>query len=181
MKNIKINNYLDSTYLTTSEDAGISESKTMEIVISRIHEAINLEFACIMIRPEFVSVAKKLIARSHSNLKIGTVIDFPLGESRTEQKVLEASNAIKNGAHDIDFVCDYNAFKRGDYNKFDSDIIQSTDIVIKNSGIVKWIIETGALSKEEIRAISARISKLVQDCFPERCNKVFTEYQPCTF
>ena len=175
MKNISINiaNYLESTYLNTSQEVGISESKIQEIVISKINEAIKANFICVMIRPQFVSVAKKMIDYNNSNVKIGTVVDFPLGDGATEQKVSEAQSVIDNGVNDIDFVCDYNAFKRGNLNKFDKDITAGTKVGIENNKTVKWIIETGALSKEEIINISQRIADLIQTHLPKQSKSVF--------
>ena len=144
-KQVNIAGYLDSTYLKTSAEEGVSEIETKEIVINAIKEAIDAKFACIMIRSEFIAIAKELIEKSKSKLKIGTVVDFPFGNSTTEQKIIEAKSAIESGAYDIDYVCDYNAFKRGAFAKFDSDIIEGTKIVLENKKIVKWIIETGAL------------------------------------
>ena len=172
-KQVNIAGYLDSTYLKTSAEAGVSEIETKEIVINAIKEAIDAKFACIMIRSEFIAIAKELIEKSKSKLKIGTVVDFPFGNSTTEQKIIEAKSAIERGAYDIDYVCDYNAFKRGAFAKFDSDILEGTKIVLGNKKIVKWIIETGALSVDEIRNIAKRISTLVQSNFPKNANKVF--------
>ena len=172
-KQVNIADYLDSTYLKTSAEEGVSEIETKEIVFNAIMEAIDAKFACIMIRSEFIAIAKELIEKSKSKLKIGTVVDFPFGNSTTEQKIIEAKSAIESGAYDIDYVCDYNAFKRGAFAKFDSDIIEGTKIVLENKRIVKWIIETGALSADEIKAIAKRISKLVQSNFPKNTNKVF--------
>ena len=172
-KQVNIAGYLDSTYLKTSAEAGVSEIETKEIVINAIKEAIDAKFACIMIRSEFIAIAKELIEKSKSKLKIGTVVDFPFGNSTTEQKIIEAKLAIVSGAYDIDYVCDYNAFKRGAFAKFDSDILEGTKIVLGNKKIVKWIIETGALSADEIRNIAKRISTLVQSNFPKNANKVF--------
>ena len=172
-KQVNIAGYLDSTYLKNSAEAGVSEIETKEIVINAIKEAIDAKFACIMIRSEFIAIAKELIEKSKSKLKIGTVVDFPFGNSTTEQKIIEAKSAIESGAYDIDYVCDYNAFKRGAFAKFDSDILEGTKIVLGNKKIVKWIIETGALSADEIRNIAKRISTLVQSNFPKSANKVF--------
>ena len=174
-KQVNISSYLDSTYLKTSAEAGVSEIETKEIVINAIKEAIDANFACIMIRSEFIPIARELIekSKSKSKLKVGTVVDFPFGNSTTEQKIIEAKLAIESGAFEIDYVSDYNAFKRGNFGKFDSDILEGTKIVLENKKIVKWIIETGALSADEIKAIAKRISKLVQSNFPQNANKVF--------
>jgi deoxyribose-phosphate aldolase len=172
-KQINIAQHLDSTYLKTASEAGITEADTQEIVIATIDEAIASEFACVMIRPEFVVMAKERIESKKSKLKVGTVIDFPFGNGSTSQKLAEAKSAIDNGAFDIDFVCDYNAFKRGAFDKFDNDIVEGTKLALSSKKIVKWIIETGALSRDEIRNISKRVAQLVQSNFPENAGKVF--------
>jgi deoxyribose-phosphate aldolase len=172
-KQVSIAGYLDSTYLKTATEAGISQIETKKNVINSIKEAIDADFACIMIRSEFIAIAKELIETSKSKLKVGTVVDFPFGNSTTEQKIAEAKLAIESGAYDIDYVSDYNAFKRGAFGKFDSDILEGTSLVLENKKIVKWIIETGALSVDEIRDIAKRISTLVQSNFPKNANKVF--------
>ena len=172
-KKVNIASYLDSTYLKTAAETGISQIETKENVVNSINEAIDANFACIMIRSEFIAIAKELIETSKSKLKVGTVVDFPLGTSSTKQKIYMGKLAIESGAYDIDYVSDYNAFKRGSFEKFDNDIIEVTKFVLGHKKIIKWIIETGALSKDEIRSISKRISKLVQSNFPQNSNKVF--------
>ena len=172
-KQVNIASYLDSTYLKTASEAGISEIEIKEIVVNAIKEAIEAKFACIMIRSEFIAIAKQLIEKSKSKLKVGTVVDFPFGICSTKQKIAEAKLAIESGAYDIDYVCDYNAFKRGAFVKFDSDILEGTSLVLENKKIVKWIIETGALSADEIKNIAKRISRIVQSNFPQNANKVF--------
>ena len=170
---MKIEEYLDSTYLKLPEEAGISIKETDAKINEIIEEGLASNFACVMIRPNFVSKAFEKIQTSKSKLKVGTVIDFPFGNDSTENKVNEAKVAISNGAFDIDFVCDYNSFKRGNYEKFDTDIFEGTKICFENRKIVKWIIETGALSKDEIRNISKRITNLIQSNFPTFVKDVY--------
>ena len=170
---LEIENYLDSTYLKTSGEAQVSDDETRIRVERLIDEAISHDFACIMIRPEFVTLATQKIKVTASKVKVGTVIDFPLGQGSTNFKVQEAIAAMNGGAFDIDFVCDYNAFKRGDVRKFDMDILQATNVVMKEKKVAKWIIETGSLSSDEIRSISKRISGIVQSNFPNNCHNVF--------
>ncbi len=172
-KRINIAKYLDSTYLKTPEESGVTESQSIEIVLQLIDEAITNRFACIMIRPHFVLMAVERIRSAKSELKVGTVVDFPFGNSDTSIKLKEAEFAIENGAYDIDFVCDYNAFKRGAFKKFDADIVEGTKICVENKKIAKWIIETGALSKDEIRKISRRISVLIDRNFSGNTANVF--------
>ena len=166
----KINSYIDSTYLKTADEAELTELENKKIVFSVIEEAMLARFACVMIRPIFVLDA---VQKIRLDLKVGTVIDFPLGGSDTIKKIDEAKYVIQNGAHDIDFVSDYNAFKRGDLEKFNRDILEGTKLCLDNKRIVKWIIETGALSKDEIRRISKHISNLIETNFSKSLDSIF--------
>ena len=108
---MNIKQYLDATYLKTAAQAGVSENENLKIVKNYIQEAIDEEFKLIMIRPEMVTLAKEMIAKAKSKVDIGTVIDFPVGNSHVEKKLKEAKKAIEDGANDLDFVCNYEAFK----------------------------------------------------------------------
>ena len=114
-----ISSYIDSTFLKTAEEMNISDSENELIVFKMLDDAIRSNYACFMIRPNYVKKVCDKIKSLKSSLKVGTVVDFPLGTSSTKCKVTEAKQAISNGAYDIDFVSDYNAFKRGDFKKFD--------------------------------------------------------------
>lgn len=111
---MNVKQYLDSTYLKTASQAGLSDAENALVVKNVIVEAIKEEFKLVMIRPEFVAMAKEMIAEAKSILLVGTVIDFPEGKSNLETKIKEANEAITNGADDLDFVCNYEAFKNGE-------------------------------------------------------------------
>lgn len=172
---MKIEDYLDSTYLKTAEQAMISEEKNKKIVENLVNEAIKHNFKLVMIRPMYIKLANHLINKSKSKVLIGTVIDFPLGDSSTEEKIKQAKEVIDLGVDDIDYVADYNIYKQKRYEKFDEDILEGTRIGYENEKTVKWIIETGALSKEEINGITKRISKIVSENFPDFCESVFVK------
>lgn len=164
---MNIKSYLDSTYLKTAKQANVSETENLKIIKNSIQEAISEGFKLIMIRPENVSLAKKMIQDANSKLTIGTVIDFPEGISSLATKLEEAKNAIANGADDLDFVCNYTAFKKGDVNVLKNEILACTQLGLENNKIVKWIIEVAALSSDEIIQISALIKNVVLLHFKE--------------
>lgn len=159
--------YLDSTYLKTASQAGLSESENMLVVEKAIREAIDEGFKLIMIRPEYVSLAKEMILKANSVLLVGTVIDFPEGTSNLETKLKEANKAIENGADDLDFVCNYEAFKNGDLTLVKEEILIGTQIGLANNKTVKWIIEVAALSDKQIIQLSALIKNVVISNFKE--------------
>ena len=164
---MNIKDYLDSTYLKTASQAGISENENREIVINCIQEAIDERFKLVMIRPEMVTLAKKMIVKENSKLNIGTVIDFPQGNSTLSKKLIEARQAIIDGADDLDFVCNYEAFKKGKINLVKEEILKCTQLGIQNHKIVKWIIEVAALNNQQIIQLSALIKNIVISNFKE--------------
>jgi len=159
--------YLDSTYLKTAVQAGISEAENAAIAQSFIKEAIDEQFKLIMIRPEMVAVARQLITEAKSKLTIGTVIDFPDGRSTVDKKLEEAQQAIADGADDLDFVCNYEAFKNGDTELVKNEILECTKLGLEHHKIVKWIIEVAALNHQQIVQLSSLIKNVVMSNFRE--------------
>lgn len=169
---MNIKQYLDSTYLKTAEQAGISEEKNILVAQGFIQEAIEEHFKLIMIRPEMVSLAKKMITEANSLVQIGTVIDFPEGTSSLEDKLQEAILAIKDGADDLDFVCNYQAFKNGEIDLVKEEILKCTQLGLAHNKVVKWIIEVAALTEKEIIQLSSLIKNVIvsnfeQELFPK--------------
>ena len=163
-----VKNYLDSTYLKTSEQLGIGETENRSIVSDFIKEAIFYQFKLIMIRPEYVILAKTLIDTAHSKVLVGTVVDFPLGLSKTEDKIQEAQQAIENGVDEVDFVINYQAFKKGEISLVKNEVLFGSKLCLANNKTVKWIIETAALTEKEIIQISALIKNVVISNFSEK-------------
>ena len=173
---MNIKQYLDSTYLKTAEQANISENENTEIVKKCIQEAIDNDFKLIMIRPDKVTLAKKMIDEAHSKVTIGTVIDFPLGNGTLEEKLAEAKEAIENGVDDLDFVVDYEAFKRGEVEAIKEQVLEGTKLGLSHHKIVKWIIEVAALDNHQIVQLSASIKNVVIANFDENdYEKVFVK------
>lgn len=164
---MNIKQYLDSTYLKTASQAGLSEAENDIVVKNAITEAITEGFKLIMVRPEYVALAKEMILKANSNLDVGTVIDFPEGKSDIEAKLKEANEAIANGADDLDFVCNYEAFKNGDTELVKQEILIATQIGLANNKTVKWIIEVAALNEKEIIQLSSLIKNIVISNFNE--------------
>ncbi|MFA9190849.1 deoxyribose-phosphate aldolase [Flavobacterium sp. FZUC8N2.13] len=162
-----IRSFIDSTYLKTAIQAGLDESQNQVVVETFITEAIEEGFKLIMIRPEMVAVAKQMIAPSDSNLAIGTVIDFPEGQSTIDCKLEEAQQAILDGADELDFVCNYQAFKNGKVDLLKDEILRGTQLALENNKIIKWIIEVAALTDKQIIQLSALIKNVVITHFKE--------------
>ena len=173
---MNIKQYLDSTYLKTADQAGINEVENVLVAKGFIEEAINEHFKLIMIRPKIVSLAKKMITEANSNLQIGTVIDFPEGKSSVNEKINEAIQAINDGVDDLDFVCNYEAFKNGDIDLVKEEILKCTQLGLSNKKVVKWIIEVAALNDKQIIQLSSLIKNVIISNFEqEQFPKVFVK------
>ncbi len=164
---MNIKQYLDSTYLKTAKQAGISENENRKIVEKCIQEAIDEQFKLIMIRPDYVTLAKKMITNANSKVDIGTVISFPKGKATLDEKLQEAQKAIQDGADDLDFVCNYKEFKKGNLELIKQEILECTALGLENKKIVKWIIEVAAMNNHQIVQLSALIKKLIISNFKE--------------
>jgi deoxyribose-phosphate aldolase len=133
-----INEHIEHTLL--KQDA------TKADLIKLFDEAIENKFFGVCINPCYVSLAKEYL--KNSDVKIVTVIGFPLGANTTEVKVFETEKAIKDGADEIDMVI--NVTKVKDKEK---DFIVNEIKEIKkacNGHNLKVIIETDLLTKEDI-------------------------------
>lgn len=166
---MKMQQYLDSTYLKTATQAGLTERENQTIVEGFVVEAIEEGFKLIMIRPDMVSVARKLIDAASSNVLVGTVIDFPEGTASIEQKISEAKKAIEEGADELDFVCNYQAFKSGNSTLVKEEILHGTQFAFINHKVVKWIIEVAALHPHQIVQLTALIKNVILTHFKEDC------------
>ena len=162
-----IKQYLDSTYLKTPEQAGLSDSENEKVARGFIQEANNKKFKLIMIRPDRVSLALKMISDAKSKVLVGTVIGFPEGNYSLEQKLEEAKKAIEDGADELDFVCNYEAFKKGQIDFVKEEILQGTKLGISNHKTVKWIIEVAALNSQQIMHLSCLVKNVVISNFSE--------------
>ncbi len=164
---MNIKQYLDSTYLKTPSQAGLSDAENTIIVKEFIQEAIDENFKLIMIRPDMVSLASKMIIETNSAVQIGTVIDFPEGTAGLEAKLAEATQAIQDGADDLDFVCNYEAFKAGNIDLVKEEVLKCTQLGLAHNKVVKWIIEVAALDEKQIMQLSAMIKNSVITHFKE--------------
>lgn len=162
-----IKQYLDATYLKKPEQSGLTQYEHDKNVIDFIRETISEEFKLVMIRPDYVARAKQMIDQANSKVLLGTVIDFPDGKSELHQKISEAQQAIQDGADELDFVCDYNAFKSGNVAKVKQEIEECTRLVLRHHKVIKWIIEVAALTEKEIIQLSALIKNVVMLHFKE--------------
>lgn len=162
-----IRQYLDSTYLKTPDQAGLTAYENEVVVKSVVNEAVNQKFKLVMIRPDMVTMAKQIVVAAGSKVAVGTVIDFPLGQGTLEDKFKEAQAAIDAGADDLDFVLNYEGFKSGRVEEVKEQVLACTRLGLMHGKIVKWIIEVAALNDHEIVQLSALVKNVVLSNFEE--------------
>ena len=99
-----------------------------------------------------------------------------MGNGTLEDKLAEAKQAIENGVDDLDYVVDYEAFKRGEIDIVKEQVLQGTKLGLAHNKIVKWIIEVAALDNHQIVQLSALIKNVVIANFSEKeYDKVFVK------
>lgn len=133
-----LNKYIEHTLL--KQDALESD------LIKLFTEAKENNFLGVCINPCYVKFTKEHL--KNSDIKVVTVIGFPLGANTTETKVFETQKAISDGADEIDMVINVTKLKDND-----KDFIINEIKAIKeacNGHNLKVIIETDLLTREEI-------------------------------
>jgi len=129
--------YIDHTLL--------KPSATKEDIKRLCEEAKKYGFASVCVNPSWVSYCKKLL--QGSDVKVCTVIGFPLGATTPTVKAMEAREAIMNGADEVDMVINVGALKSGDYQLVLDDIKAVREAT--KGKILKVIIETALLTDVE--------------------------------
>lgn len=127
-------------------DHTLLKAETTKNQIEKLcEEAKKYEFASVCVNPTWVHYSAQLL--SGTNVKVCTVIGFPLGATTSEVKAFETKNAIENGAQEIDMVINIGALKDGNYNLVRDDI--KAVVEAANGTLVKVIIESCLLTDEE--------------------------------
>jgi len=142
MKKKEIAKYIDHTLLKPEAEAGDIEKLCAE--------ALDYNFASVCINPGYIETASKII--QGSQVKVCTVIGFPLGANTTETKVFEALDAIGRGASEIDMVINIGRFKSKEYDYVENEI-KAIVRAIGGRALLKVIVETCLLEDWEIEKV----------------------------
>ena len=134
---MRLNKTIDHTIL--NPDA------TKEEVIKVIDEAKAYDFASVCLEPCWVTIAAERLA--DSEVKVCTVIGFPLGANTKTVKAFEAKEAVENGADEVDMVLNIGALKSGEYDLVLEDMKAVREAA--KDAVVKVILETCLLTDEE--------------------------------
>lgn len=138
----RIASYIDHTLL--------APTATKDAIKSLCEEAVTYHFASVCVHGSYTSMCAKLL--EGSNVKVCTVVGFPLGSSSSESKAFEAEQAIRDGSDEIDMVLNIGRLLSGD-NEYVLHDIKRVKEACKER-VLKVIIETALLNEEQKRVAS---------------------------
>ncbi|WP_405293829.1 deoxyribose-phosphate aldolase [Methanobrevibacter sp.] len=150
MYNIKNSKELASLINYTNLNNMISENEMKDF----LEKAKELNFNSVVISPTYVPLAKEIL--SDTNIKIGSVVGFPLGFEDTESKVKASEELIKKGADEIEVVMNLSHLKDEKYSLLENEIGQIKKTI--GDKVLKVIIETKALEDYE-KANAAKVAE----------------------
>lgn len=145
---MELNKYIDHTLL--KQDA------TYEMIDKLCEEAKKYQFFSVCVNGCHVKRCVENL--KGTNVKVCTVVGFPLGAVTTNTKIFETKEAIENGASEIDMVINIGALKSKDFDFVYDDIKAIVDVT-RNKALLKVIIETCLLTDEEIIEVSKLVVK----------------------
>jgi deoxyribose-phosphate aldolase len=148
----------------TIDQTLLSPTATLQAVHGLCVTAKRNHFAAVCINPSYIPIAKKVL--SGSDVKICSVVGYPLGANSIETKVFEARDNVKKGADELDVVVNIGMIKSGNYSYVEKEIgiiisvIRREQMAEYNKHInVKIVIENGSLTKEEVK----KVCKIVEE------------------
>nr|WP_274704443.1 deoxyribose-phosphate aldolase [Salinimicrobium profundisediminis] len=135
---IEINRYIDHTILKATA--------TSEDIVELCKEAKEYNFFSVCVNSGFVPLAKKEL--EGTDVKVCTVVGFPLGAMSTAAKVFETQQALKDGAEEVDMVINIGELKSKNFKQVEEEIAEIKKTV--GDKVLKVIIETCYLTPQEI-------------------------------
>ncbi len=140
--------YLDSTNLKA--DAASRNIEDLCLQAAKFH------MAAVCIQPYRLVQARKLL--SGSGVKLCTVIGFPLGADGLQSKLYLAGQSLADGADELDMVINLGALKDRDYSKVEAEIQALAGLKSEQDFLLKVIVETALLSREELIMLTRMVS-----------------------
>jgi deoxyribose-phosphate aldolase len=150
---IKINS--SSELANTIEYTNLNNTATKENIEYLAHKTKEYGFYAIVVSPYYVEYGKKLL--TDTEIKVVTVVGFPLGFTSPKEKKKEAEIAIASGADEIDMVVNVQAVKSEDYDTLKKEIKKVRKVTAGK--VLKVIIEAELLTDEEI----IKVSKIIDE------------------
>ena len=142
-----LSNYIEHTNL--KQDATRGDIKKL------VSDAISNKFFGVCVNPDYVKYAREMLG--NSDVKLVSVVNFPLGTNKIETTVSQVELAILDGADEIDTVICVSDIKNKNWEKVKNDV----ELTKKACGShnLKVILETDLLNKDEIKEASIICAK----------------------
>ncbi|SKC17176.1 deoxyribose-phosphate aldolase [Dyadobacter psychrophilus] len=134
--------YIDHTLLT----ANASETDVRKLC----EEAWVHQFKAVCVAPTYVAYTAEMLEFCPVKIEIATVIGFPFGYATAAVKIFEASNALQNGATELDVVMNIAQFKSMAYLSVREELTQIAALAHERNAIIKVIIETSYLDSFDL-------------------------------
>jgi len=160
---------MDQRTLASFLDLAKHHPETSEKEVRDLCQAVKkYGFHSAFVNPCWVKLARELLGVTGV---VGTVISFPLGQETKDIKVLSAIKSVKDGANELDVSMNVGLFKQGSYEEVltEMEAIVNAAKQLKKSVLVKFIIETGLLTNEEVKKASELVLKSGAD-FVKTCS-----------
>ncbi|MCI7428440.1 MAG: deoxyribose-phosphate aldolase [Methanobrevibacter sp.] len=148
--NIKNSKELASLINYTNLNNIITESEMKEF----LNKAKEMNFNSVVVSPTYVSLAKKIL--EGTDIKVGSVIGFPLGFEDTESKIASAKSLNEKGVDEFEVVLNISYLKDEKYDLLENEIRQIKEVI--GDKILKVVIETKALEDYE-KANAAKVAE----------------------
>ena len=142
---------LDREILNIIDHTFLKSTVTKKDLNQLCEDAMEYGFYSVCVNPVHIKYCKKILL--DSGVKVASVIGFPLGENLTKIKALEAKQAIKEGADELDMVMCISKAKEGKWNYVEKDIKAVVEAAA--GATVKVILETTYLTQKEIEEACA--------------------------
>lgn len=136
---MNLNNYIEHTILNAKA--------TFSDIDKIIDEALENNFLGICIPPCYIKYAKEKL--ENKNIKLVTVVGFPLGASESDVKAFEAKKAIDNGADEVDMVINIGFARSNRWDLLEEEIKKVQEASFNK--VLKVILETDYLTDDEIK------------------------------
>ncbi len=120
---------------------------TREAIAKVCQEARQYEFCAVCVQPSQVALIHRLL--QGSAVKTASVVGFPQGATLTSVKRFEAAAVVRLGAQEVDMVINLGALKSGDRDTVRTDIRAVAEVAHAGGALLKVIIETSLLTREE--------------------------------
>lgn len=132
------------------EHSNLKPDCTVDDIRKLCEETLQYKFQAVCVSPYYVKSASRFL---NEQAKVATVVGFPMGYSTISAKVEEIKRAIDEDADEIDAVVNINAIKSNNWNYIKSEIDSLSRAVSMRGKILKLIIETGLLTKDEMKQV----------------------------